>query len=335
MTYLYILLPYIKRFNGYCALCVRDCTFGQTTIDRNQLLRCKLYCKARPICPFSCSIILTNNGGGTVVVSTTEIRHPRGVKIARPIRAPVRDSIKKQFANGATVFRVHQEKLQARSVEERRANNYDNSGKSRNIIRKIKSEGVNESLLAENVDQGLYNLHKKYESEVNVHGKLKGAIQKISKYPCQIIVYTESSIRLFDRLIRLKNAVLSWDATGGVVQEKKNSPRCLYYELSMSLPGLASEDTIVPITFMITDAQALINVIHWMDLFKYSYSQVNTIRFIFKYILKVISIFRSFSRNHFHVLESFLVIVLRSSSWLLFTYGIMSQWRRFYNVHIA
>ncbi len=244
------------------------------------MIRCKLYCKGRPICPFSCSVILVNNGSGTIAVERAEIRHPRGVKIARPIRAPVRDSIKKQFANGASVFRVHQENLQARSVDERRANNYDRSGNSRNVIRKIKSEGIKQSLLGEDVDEGLYNLHKKYEAEVNIHGKLKGAIQNISKYPCQIIVYTESSIRLFDQLIRLKNCVLSWDATGGVVQEKKNSPRFLYYELSMSLPGLASEDSIVPITFMISACQALIDVIHWMDRFKSSYSQVDIIRFI-------------------------------------------------------
>jgi len=209
VTYLYILLPYIKRFNGYCALCVRDCTFGQTIADRNQLIRCKLYCKRRPICPFSCSVILVNNGSGTIAVERAEVRHPRGVKIPRPIRAPVRDSIKKQFANGSSVFLVHQDNLQARSVDERPANNYDRSGKSRNVIRKIKSEGIKQSLLGEDVDEGLYNLHKKYEAEVNIHGKLKGAIQNISKYPCQIIVYTESSIRLFDQLIRLKNCVLS------------------------------------------------------------------------------------------------------------------------------
>jgi hypothetical protein len=275
VEYLYILLPYIKRFNGYCALCVRNCTFGTTTADRNQLLRCTLYCKARPTCPFTCSVIITNNGLGTIVVSNTAVRHQRGTKIARPIRAPVRDSIKKQFAHGASVFRVFQERLQSRSAHERKANNYDNSGKTRNIIRKIKSEGAVESLLSRDIDQSIDKLRQQYQKDVNMHGKIPGAIQQISKYPCQIIIFTESSIRLFDRLIRLKNTVLSWDATGGIIQEKKNTPRLLYYELSMSLPGLASEDSIVPITFMISDAHALINVIYWMERFKFSYSQVN------------------------------------------------------------
>ncbi len=165
--------------------------------------------------------------------------------------------------------------MQKRTAEEKNGNNYDTAGKSRNILRKIKSEGVVESLLAPDVDQGLFKLHEQFKDEVNVDGKIKGAIQQISKFPCQIIVFSESSIRLFDSLIHQKNVVLSWDATGSVIQEKKNSPRLLYYELSITLPGIVSEDSIVPITFMISNTHGLVNIIHWMELFKYNYSQVN------------------------------------------------------------
>jgi hypothetical protein len=186
----------------------------------------------------------------------------------------MRSLLKKQFANGASVYRVYQERLQKRTIEERNANNYDSTGKSRNILRKIKSEGVIESLLAADVDQALFKLYEKFQDEVNVDGKVKGAIQQISKYPCQIIVFTESSIRLFDTLMKHRDVVLSWDATGGIIQEKKNSPRLLYYELSITLPGIVTEDSIIPITFMISDAHALVNIIHWIQLFKSSYSQV-------------------------------------------------------------
>jgi hypothetical protein len=245
-----------------------------TTNDHNQLLRCTLYCAGRPVCPFSCSVIVGNNGGGNIVVTNTTIQHPRGTKISRPIRQPMRSLLKKQFANGASVYRVYQERLQKRTIEERNANNYDSTGKSRNILRKIKSEGVIESLLAADVDQALFKLYEKFQDEVNVDGKVKGAIQQISKYPCQIIVFTESSIRLFDTLMKHRDVVLSWDATGGIIQEKKNSPRLLYYELSITLPGIVTEDSIIPITFMISDAHALVNIIHWIQLFKSSYSQV-------------------------------------------------------------
>ncbi|CAF3829497.1 unnamed protein product [Rotaria sordida] len=192
-----------------------------------------------------------NNGGGHIIVTNRTIMHVRGNKICRPIREPIRSLIKQQFAHGATVYRVHQERLQKRTREEREAYNYDVTGKTRNILRKIKSEHTNESLLSMDVHQSIAKLNEKFQKEVNPDGKIKGAIQQISKYPCQIIVYTESSIRLFDTLLKHNSVVVSWDATGSVIQEKKNSPRLLYYELSITLPGIVSEDSIVPVTFMV------------------------------------------------------------------------------------
>ena len=285
VEYLYILLPYIKQFNKYCALCVRNCTFGLTTLARNQLLRCMLFCSGQPICPFKCSIVVANSGDCQILVSNSSVRHARGVKISRPIRMPIRAVLKNQFANGASVYRVYQERMQKRTSEERNANNYEIVGRSRNILRKIKSEGVIESLLAPDVDQGLSKLREQFRNEVNIAGTVKGAIQQISKYPCQITVFSESSIRLFDNLIHQKDVVIAWDATGSVIQEGKNSPRLLYYELSMTLPGIVSEDSIVPITFMISDAHALIDVEHWMKLFKHSYSQVNVEK-VFSFVFK-------------------------------------------------
>jgi len=169
--------------------------------------------------------------------------------------------------------------MQKRTIKERQANNYDAVGKSRNILRKIKSEGVIESLLSPDIDQAIFKLYERFQDEVNPDGKIHGAIQQISKYPCQIIVFTESSIRLFDTLMKHQNVVLSWDATGSSIQEKQNSPRLLYYELSITLPGIVTQDSIIPITFMISDAHALANIIHWIQLFKYNYSQVK--RYIF------------------------------------------------------
>jgi hypothetical protein len=243
--------------------------------DQNQLLRCKLYCAGRPVCPFSCFVIVKNNGGGNIIVTKTTIRHPRNAKISRPMRQPIRSLLKQQFANGACVYRVYQEKMQKRTIKERQANNYDAVGKSRNILRKIKSEGVIESLLSPDIDQAIFKLYERFQDEVNPDGKIHGAIQQISKYPCQIIVFTESSIRLFDTLMKHQNVVLSWDATGSIIQEKQNSPRLLYYELSITLPGIVTQDSIIPITFMISDAHALVNIIHWIQLFKHNYSQVN------------------------------------------------------------
>lgn len=190
------------------------------------------------------------------------------------MRRPVRSALKRQFANGASAYRVYQDRLQSRPAKERAGNNYDVVGKSRSIFRKIKSEGSLESLLAADIDQGVWKLYERFHGEVNVDGKVTGAIQYVSKFPCQIIVFSETSIRLFADLLKQNNVVVSWDATGSIIQERKNKPRLLYYELSVTLPGLVTEDSIVPITFMISDAHALLNVVHWLQVFKQSYSQV-------------------------------------------------------------
>lgn len=253
---------------------MRNCSFGVREDADHQLLRCLLYCAGRPICPFTCSVIVRNNRKGYVIVTNNTVRHPRGVKISRPIRFPMRSILKKQFAQGASVYRLYHNRLQSRTHKERQGNNYDIVGKSRNILRKIKSEGFVESLIAADVDEGVYKLCEKFQKEVNVDGKVVGAIQCISKYPYQVVVFSESSIRLFDALIKEKNVVLSWDATGSVVQERRDRPKLLYYELSITLPGLVSEDSIIPLTFMVSNSHALLDIIHWLELFKSRYAQV-------------------------------------------------------------
>lgn len=274
VSYFYILLPYIKQLNKYCGLCVRNCTFGATNAAHRRLMHCKLRCSGQPICPFICSIIVQNSGTGHIIVMNRNIRHKQGIKICRPIRAPIRSLMKKQFAQGASVYRMYQEKLQQRTPEQREGRNYDNVGRSRCILSKIKSEGVLDSLLAPDVDQSLSKLLDKFRTEVNPDGKVKGAIQFISRYPSQVIVYSESSIRLFDTLLKQKNVIVSWDATGSIIKEK-NSNRLLYYELSVTLPGVVNQDSIVPITFMVSNAHGLVDIIHWISLFKHSYCQVN------------------------------------------------------------
>ena len=179
----------------------------------------------RPTCPFACSVVLMNRGIGHIIASNREVIHTQGKRISRPIREPLRSLIKKQFAHGASVHRVHQELLRKRSSEENIVLNYDASGKSGAILRKIKSEYCNESLLSADVEQSVFQSRNRFEEEINFHGVVKGAIHQIRKYPCQVIVYTELSIRLFDLLLNHDNVVLSWDAIGSVIKDKPNSPR--------------------------------------------------------------------------------------------------------------
>lgn len=274
VKYFYLLLPYLQRFNPYCGLCIGNCTFGVTKSNHRQLLRCYLTCSGKKTCPFECSVVIQNNGVSHIIVVNGKIIHDSKTKICRPIREPVRSLLKDQFARGSSVFRIYQDRLQKRTKEQRKDRNYDGIGTSRNTLRKIKSEGVIQSLLSPVVDDGIFKLFEQFRRDINGDGKVKGAIQFISKYPCQIIVFLESSIRLFDALLKHRNVVISWDATGSIIKEN-NVHRTLYNELSISLPGVVREDSIVPVTFMISDAHALVNVTHWLELFKQSYAQVS------------------------------------------------------------
>ena len=270
---------------------MRNCTFGQTTQGRNQLLRCSLYCCGKPLCTFSCSVVVRNNGEGCIIGNNATVRHAQGVKICRPIREPLRKLFKEKFKNGGSVYRIYQEEMQKRNIHEKKGNNYDRVGKSRQTLRKIKSEATCALLLAPDVDNGVSKLYEKFKNEVNVDGTVKGAIQLVSKHPAKVIVFTEASIRLFDRLINQKNVTISWDATGSVIMEKNNSPKYLYYELTMTLPGIVSDDGLIPISSMISSSHSLIDIINWLEIFKFHYSQVD-IWIFFIYILQQIILFR-------------------------------------------
>ncbi|CAF4240825.1 unnamed protein product [Rotaria sp. Silwood2] len=133
--------------------------------------------------------VVLNNGNCHINVTNTTIVHPRGYKICRPIREPIRSLIKKQFSAGASVYRLHKEYLQKRTSEQIKGYNYDGIGRSRDIFTKIKSENVNEALLASDVDEAIHKLHERFKNEINISGKVQGAIQVVSKHPCQIIVF--------------------------------------------------------------------------------------------------------------------------------------------------
>lgn len=267
--------------NPYCGLCISNCTFGATENELQKLLRCYLYCIGKQ-CTFECSIFVRNDGICHILISDNHIRHIGKSKICRFIRAPLRSKLKQQFKLGTSVYRMYQNRLQGRSIKEQQGRNYSAVGKSRAILQKIKSEGVVESLLSPDAVEGLQKLNEQYRAEINPTGKVPGAIQSISKYPSQVIVYSDSSIRLYNALLQHKNVVVSWDATGSIIKQT-NSQKLLYYELSMTLPGVVTQDSIIPITFMISDAHSLVDVLHWMQMFRHSYRQVRAIVFFFAF----------------------------------------------------
>ena len=154
--------------------------------------------------------------------------------------------------------------------------NYDATGKSKLIFKKIKAEVVAESLLSPNITSSILQLHDELVLRTNPDGILPGSLQFVQLRPFCATAFTEASIRLYDAIVAHKDSVLSWDATGGVV--KNTAPRAIfYYELTMTHPNIVYEDSLVPLTFMLSESQSLFTVTQWLSLFKDKHRQVSTV----------------------------------------------------------
>ncbi|CAF2056196.1 unnamed protein product [Rotaria magnacalcarata] len=112
-------------------------------------------------------------------------------------------------------------------------------GKSKKVFKKIKAETNAESLLSPDISLGILQLHDKLAQEMNSDGIIK-------------------------------EYVLSWNATGGIAKNS-SSKQCLYYELTITHPNIVDEDSLVPLTFRLSESQTLFTVKQWLLSFKECY----------------------------------------------------------------
>jgi hypothetical protein len=274
IEYLNILSPHLKHYNAACALCVCTRYFGKIISKSTSLLvRCTLKCNGTD-CKFKCKVYVLNNGYCFVNALNRTSFHHINERISRPIRGSRRRAIMDKFKAGGSVYRVHAQYNEQRTLHEKKGFNYDSTGKSKKIFKKIKAEAVAESLLSPDVTLGILHLHDQLVNEINSEGILKGALQILHFRPFCIAAFTEASIRLYDAIVAHQHSVLSWDATGGIVKNF-GSKQYLYYELTISHPDIVDEDTLIPLTFMLSESQTLFTVIQWLSAFKENHKKVN------------------------------------------------------------
>ncbi|CAF3628835.1 unnamed protein product [Rotaria sordida] len=273
IEYLNILLPHLKHYNAACALCICTRYFGKNISKSTDLLvRCTLKCSGR-VCKFKCNVHVLNNGYCFLIALNRNVFHRVNERISRPIRGSRRRAIMDKFKGGSSVYRIHAQYDEQRTAREKQGFNYDATGKSKKIFKKIKAEANAESLLSPNISLGILQLHDKLVDEINNDGIIKGGIQIVQFRPFCVVAFTEASIRLYDAIVNHPDSVLSWDATGGIVKNS-SSKQCLYYELTISHPNIVNEDSLVPLTFMLSESQTLFTIIQWLSAFKESYRKV-------------------------------------------------------------
>ncbi|CAF0912387.1 unnamed protein product [Adineta ricciae] len=255
IEYLDIILPYLKRYNPYCGLCVCTRRFGNDLSNpTHYIIKCVLKCNDTD-CKFSCRVFVLNNGDLHVSTSHNTVCHDVKRRVARPIRGLKRKELAEKFRSGALVYQVHGQYSEKRTTLEKMGFNYDSTGKSKLIFKKIKAEVVAESLLSPNVTSSILQLHDEFILKVNPDGTLR------------------ASIRLYDAIVAHKDSVLSWDATGGVVKNT-GSKEILYYELAITHSNIVDEDSLIPLTFMLSESQSLFTVTQWLLSFKDNHKQI-------------------------------------------------------------
>ncbi|CAF2138916.1 unnamed protein product [Rotaria magnacalcarata] len=253
IEYLNILLLHLKHYNAYCALCICTRYFGKNIPQSTALLlRCTLKCSGH-ICNFKCKVHVLNNGYCFVIATNRKFFHRVNEKITRPIRGSHRRAIMDKFKAGGSVYRVHPQYDEKRTIH----------GKKVLILMQ----------LASRKNLGILQLHDKLAQEMNSEGIIKSALQIVQFRPFCVVAFTEASIRLYDSIVNCPEYVLSWDATGGIVKNS-SSKQCLYYKLTITHPNIVDEDSLVPLTFRLSESQTLFTVKQWLLAFKECYRKV-------------------------------------------------------------
>lgn len=274
-------MPHLKHYNAACSLCIRTRYFGAdmskpTSVLVNFVLQCG---GKKSGCPFSCKVHIFNNGFSFVVALNSKIFHDVKQRYSRPIRGSLREEIKSKLRRNASVYRVHAEYDAKRTKEEKQGFNFDATGTKKTVFKTIKATATLETLLSPNISESISALHDKLHVEVNSDGKVSGVLQRVQTRPFCVWAFTEASIRLYDAIVSHPESVLSWDATGGIIKNTDTSSKqCLYYELTMSHPNIVDEDSLIPLTFMLSESQSLPVITEWLTYFKSAHKEVFSYR---------------------------------------------------------
>ncbi|CAF4795995.1 unnamed protein product [Rotaria magnacalcarata] len=116
IEYLNILLPHLKHYNAYCALCMCTRYFGKNISQSTTLLlRCTLKCSGH-VCNFKYKVYVLNNGYCFLIATNRKNFHRFNEKISHPIRGSQRRAIMDQFKAGGSVYHVHAQYDEKRTI---------------------------------------------------------------------------------------------------------------------------------------------------------------------------------------------------------------------------
>ncbi|CAF0856625.1 unnamed protein product, partial [Didymodactylos carnosus] len=263
-----IMVKYIKKINPYCSIRIKENRFSQARVRNtgNVLLKSTGKCAFQPTCPFKFNARLQKTGDLSIKCEGSII-HSGGSFKSRPIREDEKKLLHDELAMGVSSTGLFERKLLSVPNDVLNARNLDGVGTSANLYQKIAAFDKKESIC--NCIQRLGNLKRKYEKELMPNDQVPGIIQVISHEPCLVICVNATALLVWDKIDA--ESEISWDATGSIIQANDIQKRMLYYEMSLAHP--VKGGTIIPITFMISEAHDVVTILYWLGKMKSLYGK--------------------------------------------------------------
>ncbi|CAM4940035.1 unnamed protein product [Rotaria socialis] len=264
-----ILDSYIENSNDYCVFLYERHHFTNRTAINNTnkfFMSADAHCKFK-LCTCRLHAILYENSR-LKINYFGKIVHEIGEVHARPMRGSRREELQKFTMLGATPAALYLQQLKLMSTANKEAGNRNVVGSSRSVIRKISSEGNVKLRRDDDLEKSLRQLKSEQTEKLFPGEQIPGYLQEISIDPLRLICFTAGGIAAYHKFA--STIPLSWDATGGIIVNRKK--RIFYYELTMS--SLDKGGSSLPIAVMLSASHGTMDIIHWMNCFIEKYKQV-------------------------------------------------------------
>ncbi|CAF3760562.1 unnamed protein product, partial [Rotaria sp. Silwood1] len=264
-----ILDGYVGYSNDYCVFAYeRHHYTSRSNIGNTNrfFMSANAYCTF-DFCTCRCYANISENGRIKIDYSG-EIKHKKGDTRGRPIRGSRRKELQQFTMLGATPGALYLQQLKSMSVANKEAGNRNVVGSSRSVIRKIASEANVRLRRDDDLDKSLRELKDEQTKKIFPGEVISGYLQEISTDPLRLICFTAGGIAAYHQFA--SSIPLSWDATGGIIINRKK--RIFYYELTMT--SLIKGGSSLPVTVMLSASHGTMDIVHWMNCFIEKYKQV-------------------------------------------------------------
>ena len=208
------------------------------------------------------------------VIYKGSVKHSAGERHSRFIKSDTQKDMASKFHKGADKpSKVYQELKDSLSVNAKVSGNRTGCGNQPSTMRKIASEGLQQTQLDKDVMNSLKKvmdeLIKKEKERAMPPRAIEGFVHTISFFPLSVYMWTEDQVRLWHHLCAKDIAYL--DATGTIVRDFMGK-RVLYYAIVVRHPK--ERNPPMPVAEMITNDHSAPSIRVFIERFRRDESKI-------------------------------------------------------------